>query len=208
MDENAKSAPVSSGRWLALIVAAVILAEGIWAMLVSVTRSLILPLIARITGGDAQSALYLGKGEVNIPDLFGSVLQICLAALVFLIIKSWRPRGSRGKAPRPVKASKPGSSLSVAPQPIAPQSVAPQSFTPQPIAPPLMAPQPVTPTAQAAAASAVPAAQPPAPAAVPPAEVLRPSPEPPQRPPKPAKPEKPKEVYYNIVGEPMSPEDE
>jgi hypothetical protein len=216
MDENAKSAPLSSGRWLALIVAAVVLAEGIWAMLVSVTRSLILPLLARITGGDSQSALYLGKGNVNVPDLFASVLQICLAAMVFLIIKSWRPRGTRVKAPRQVKISKPVPSLSIAPQP------APLKPVPQ--------------TAHAAVASAVPAggrrastpgpaaempAQPQAPAAAPP-EAAQPavqpksvaSPEPakpslqPQPAAKPAKPKKPQEVYYNIVGEPMSPEDE
>lgn len=192
MEENAKSVPVPAGRWLALIVAAVVLAEGIWAILVSVTRSLILPLLARIVGGDPQSALYLGKGDVNVPDLFGSVLQICLAAIVFLIIKSWTPKSSRGL--RVVKTGKPAPSLSAAPQP-------------------------VPPTAQAAAASAVPA-QPQVPKAPPEAaqRAVQPrsaaSPEPakpsvqPQPASKPAKPKKPQEVYYNIVGEPMSPEDE
>jgi hypothetical protein len=200
MEENAKSVPVPAGRWLALIVAAVVLAEGIWAMLVSLTRSLILPLIARITGADPQSALYLGKGDVNVPDLFGSVLQICLAAIVFLIIKSWAPRGPRAKAPRLVKTSKPVPSLSVAPEPL------PQT--------------PMTPTAQAAAASAVPVAQPQVPAVrpeksyvpVPPKSAVSPEPAKPSVQPQPAsksaKPKKPQEVYYNIVGEPMSPEDE
>jgi hypothetical protein len=200
MEENAKTIPVPTGRWLALIVAAVVLAEGIWAMLVSVTRSLILPLVARLTGGDPQSALYLGKGEVNVPDLFGSVLQICLAAIVFLIIKSWPSKGSGVKTPRLVKTSKPMPSLSVAPQPVA---------------------KPATPTAQAAVASAGSAAQPqaqaasssevaqrtaqPKSAALP--EPAQPSPQP-KPAAKPAKPKKPQEVYYNIVGEPISPEDE
>lgn len=181
MDENAKSAPVLPGRWLALVVAAVILAEGIWAMLVSITRSLLLPLVGRITGGDSQSALYLGRGDVNVPDLFGSILQLCLAGILFLIIKSWTPRASRVKTPRLVKTSKPASPTSVAAQP-------------------------VVPTAQAAAASAVPASQPQPPSATPP-EPAQASAQP-QRPPKPAQPQKPKEVYYNIVGEPISPEED
>ena len=198
MEENAKNVPLPTGRWLALIVAAVVLAEGIWAILVSITRSLILPLLARIVGGDPQSGLYLGKGDVNIPDLFGSVLQICLAAIVFLIIRSWPLKSSRGQTPRVVKTTKPVPSLSVAPEPKPPKPS----------------------TAQAAAASAVPAAQPQEPAAPP--EKAQPavlpksaaSPEPakaslqPQPASKPAKPKKPQEVYYNIVGEPMSPEDE
>jgi len=181
MDENAKSGPVPPGRWLALIVAAVILAEGIWAMLVSITRSLLLPLIARITGGDSQSALYLGKGDVNVPDLFGSILQLCLAGILFLIIKSWTPKGSGVKTPRLVKASKPVSPISIAAQP-------------------------VVPTAQAAAASAVPVSQPKAPTPAP-SEAAQAS-APPQRSPKPAQPQKPKEVYYNLVGEPISPEED
>jgi hypothetical protein len=181
MDENAKSVSVPLGRSLTLIVAAVILAEGIWAMLVSVTRSLLLPLVARITGGDSQSALYLGKGDVNVPDLFGSILQLCLAGILFLIIKSWTPNGSRVKTVRVVKPSKPATPLSVAPQP-------------------------VIPTAQAAAASAVPASQPQAPSAAPP-ETAQLS-VPPQAPTKAAKPQKPREVYYNIVGDPISPEED
>ena len=194
MDENSKGIPVSPGRWLARIVAAVILAEGIWAMLVSVTRGLLLPLIARITGGDPQSALYLGKGDVNVPDLFGSVVQLCLAGILFLIIKSWSLTGTRVKTPRPVKTSKPLGQISIAPPP-------------------------VPPTTQAAAASAVGTAHPPAQLVATPEAAQGPvqpksaaSPEPaqpsarPQPAPKPAKPKKPEEVYYNIVGEPISPE--
>jgi len=196
MDENSKGITVPPARWLALIVAAVILAEGIWAMLVSVTRSLLLPLIARITGGDPQSALYLGKGDVNVPNLFGSVLQLCLAGILFLIIKSWSLTGSRVKTPRPLKTSKPLSQISIAPQPGAP-------------------------TAQAAAASANPVSQPvgqpaarlePAQASTQPKPAASPEPAQPTVRPQPAakptKPKKPQEVYYNIVGEPISPEED
>jgi len=185
MDENAKAVPIPAGRWLALIVAAVILAEGIWGMLVSITRSLLVPLVARITGGDSQSALYLGKGDINIPDLFGSILQVCLAGIVFLLIKSWASSRPRAKAPRTVKIGKPVSaSLSVTPQTVAA-------------------------AAQATAASAVPPSQPSS------QPEVRTSPHaaapsvPPQPMAKADEPQKAKEVYYNIVGEPISPaEDE
>ena len=43
---------------------------------------LILPLLAKIMGGDMQSPLYLGKGEVNVPALFTSVLELCFAGIV------------------------------------------------------------------------------------------------------------------------------
>ena len=190
MDESGKPAAAPSlGKWVGLAVAAVILAAGVWGMLVSLTRSLLLPLLARVMGGDPQSPLYLGKGDLNIPDLFGSILQFCLAGIVFLLVKSWAAKGDRVKTLRPVKISRQAASPALS-----------------------IAPQPVTATAQAATASAVPAATPPSQVAkaTPPPGAARPTisaqaPAKPTEPEKPPKPEKPKEVYYNIVGEPINP---
>jgi hypothetical protein len=199
MDENAKNpTPLALGKWIALGVAAVILAEGIWGILVSLTRSLFLPLLARVLGVDPHSPLYLGSGEINIPDLFGSILQLCVAGIVFLIIKSWAAKPQRSKTFRPKKIAQPPTMPSI--------SIAPES-------------RPIAAAAQAATASQSPALQAvttqvtsptPRPEAAPVLSANRgEKPAKPEKPEKLKKPEKPREVYYNIVGEPINPtEDE
>jgi large-conductance mechanosensitive channel len=195
------------GKWLGLAVGAVILAEGIWAILVSLTRSLLLPLLARVLGGDSHSPLYLGTGEINVPDIFAAILQLCLAGILFLIIKAWagRPdevRSSPAKkivqapvsaasataSPTPaLAASKPAVSMAAAAQ----TNTAPSSAPPAPATP---SPAP----AQAQTA-------PPAPAVQVPAAPKKSA----EKPAAPPKPQKPREVYYNLVGEPINPtEDE
>ena len=101
MDENQTSAPESTlnpGKWIGQLVAAVILAEGIWGFLASLTSNLLVPLLARVMEVDPQSPLYLGKGELNVPALFNSVLALCLAGIVFVLLHEW----SR-KKPAPVR---------------------------------------------------------------------------------------------------------
>lgn len=196
MDETAKTSPLSSAKWVGLIVAAVILAEGIWGILVSLTRSLLLPLLARVMGADPQSPLYLGKGDLNIPDLFGAIVQLCLAGIVFLLIRSWAGKGDRVRTSRPQKIAQQAKTVQTRPIPalsISPETVAPAA------------------AAQAATAVAspnLPPVQPQVPVPVARAEVAPTSPPPATKPAKdekPAKPEKPREVYYNIVGEPINP---
>jgi hypothetical protein len=76
-----KSAPESSQadsrKWISRIVIAVVLGEAVWGCLVSITNNLALPAMARVMGGDPQSPLYLGKGDVNVQALFISVLELC-----------------------------------------------------------------------------------------------------------------------------------
>ncbi|MGB7603427.1 MAG: hypothetical protein WBM24_24200 [Candidatus Sulfotelmatobacter sp.] len=80
---------ITPGKWIGQLVAAVILAEGIWGFLVSLTNNLLVPLLAREMGADSQSPLYLGKGEFNFPELFKSVLALCLAGIVFVLLHEW-----------------------------------------------------------------------------------------------------------------------
>ena len=92
MSENQNSATeatVNSGKWIGQLVAAVILAEGIWGFLASLTNNLVVPLLAREMGSDPQSPLYLGKGVFNFPELFKSVLALCLAGIVFVLLHEW-----------------------------------------------------------------------------------------------------------------------
>src|SRR6266705_6710798 len=108
MDENlrtstAESSPADSSRWIGRVVIAVIVAEAIWSLIVSLTNNLALPAMARIVEADAQSPLYLGKGDFNVPALFTSVLELCFAGILAVILNSWvqrRPRPTRSKSVR------------------------------------------------------------------------------------------------------------
>jgi hypothetical protein len=189
MDENQTSAPestLSPGKWIGQVLAAVILAEGIWGFLASLTNNLLVPLLARVMDGDPQSPLYLGKGELNIPQLFNSVLALCLSGIVFVVLHQWsrrKPAPGRVKMVRVVrKVTQPAAgplSITAAAAPVA--APTPTAVTPQ-ISP-----------AQVSAPSA------------PPPQQSKPLPPPAASPAKPAKPKPPKEVYYNLVGEPINP---
>jgi len=176
----------------------VILAEGIWGLIIAVTNNLVLPLLARTMGGDVQSPLYLGKGDINLPALFTAVLELCFAGIVAVALNSWvqrKPKVIRIKSVSgnaiPVRHS------DAPPSPVVPVQAAPSAAPAATMAAPVVSPS----------AAAPPSEQywsPPA-ASRPKASV---QPPPPQASAKPAK-AKPKEVYYNIVGEPINPtEDE
>src|SRR5439155_6749131 len=97
MDEISKTSTpeypaLVPGRWVGLLVAAVVLAEAIWGLLVSLTNNLFLPLMAKVIGEDPQSPLYLGKGDLNVPAMFSSFLGLCLAGIVFVLLNHWSRR--------------------------------------------------------------------------------------------------------------------
>ena len=193
MDENQTSAPKSTlnpAKWIGQLVAAVILAEGIWGLLASVTSNLLVPLLARVMEVDPRSPLSLGKGELNVPALFNSVLAFCLAGIVFVLLHEWsrrKPAPIRRKTTRvPNKVSQPAAgplSVMAPPEPVA--TLIQTAVTPSPAL--QISQEPV---------SALPVRAP---------QQSKPTPAPLVTPAKPAKPKPPKEVYYNIVGEPITP---
>jgi hypothetical protein len=160
------------------IVIAVVLGEAVWGCLVSITNNLALPAMARVMGGDSQSPLYLGKGDVNVQALFISVLELCFAGIVAVLLDSWsqRPRRVRPKAVRRTPVQTP-------PAPV----VAPPAASP---------PNPAADIAIQAKA--------PGPTMLSNPQLAPPSPEMAQS----AKPKPPKAVYYKIVGEAVDPDDE
>jgi hypothetical protein len=183
-----ESSAVNAGKWIGRVLIAVILGEGIWGLIVSLTNNLLLPFLARTMGADVQSPLYLGKGDFNVPALFTSVLELCFAGIVAVILNSWvrrRPKSRRGK----------------------PVRLIPIPSDPTVTVPSLPAVAPV----QAAASVPSPPAAAPAPSSgqfwAPP-EPSRPKAATPPPPAKPAKPKPPKEIIYNSVGEPINPTEE
>jgi len=209
---NQVAQPLSAGRWMGRVIVAVLVAEGVWGLIVSLTRDLIMPYLGQQLGGVSQPAQ--NTGNINVPGIFTAVIALCLAGLVAVILNFWvnRPeRATRVKtdAPRASAAGSASASLSIAPpaRPAPAVSTAPPPTSATPAQAPTVqrvsVPAPVTPSkppaAPAAAAKPAPA---PASAAVP----AKPTPAAP--PPKPVKPKPPKEIQYNIVGEPISPMDE
>ena len=188
MGENKTSATeavLNPGKWIGQLVAAVILAEGIWRFLASLTNNLLMPLLARVMEVDPQSPLYLGKGELNIPALFKSVLTLCLAGIVFALLHEWsgkkRPQVRVKMVRVTKKVSRPAGppSIMAVSEPITTQTLD-QSAAPQISQEPFSAPSSATPSSKPTPPTPIAAA-------------------------KPAKPKPAKEVYYNTVGEPINP---
>jgi hypothetical protein len=212
-----ESSAVDTGKWIGRVVIAVILAEGIWGFIVSVTNNLILPALARTMGGDVQSPLYLGKGDFNVPALFTAVLELCFAGIAAVILNSWLQRKPRMTRTRAVVRVSPIAMPSIAPtQPMSPPPSSPAVVPVQasdsvassaPIAATVPVPAPATPAAVPAQTTASPAAPSPGQFWSPPEPTPQPKVAVPPPPPKakPSKPKPPKEVYYNIVGEPINP---
>lgn len=206
-----------AGKWIGRVVIAVILAEGIWGFIVSVTNNLVLPVLARtMGGGDVQSPLYLGKGDFNVPALFTAVLELCFAGIAAVILNSVmqrKPKVTRTRAvrvaPIPMQSIAPTQPMAPPPSPpaVAPvqASVSVPSSAPMAVTAPV--PAPATPAAVPAQTTASPAAPSPgqfwSPPEPPPQPKVAVPPPPPKA--KPSKPKPPKEIYYNIVGEPINP---
>jgi hypothetical protein len=107
-----ESSPADSRTWIGRILIGVVLGEAIWGFLASITVNLVLPAMARFMGGDAQSPLYLGKGDFNVAALFISLLELCFAGIVAVVVNSWsqRTRGVRSKTLRTVPVARPADS--------------------------------------------------------------------------------------------------
>jgi hypothetical protein len=212
MDEiprtSSQSPGLDAGAWIGRVVIAVLVAEAAWGFIVSVTNGLILPFLARTMGGDVQSPLYLGKGDLNVPALFTAVLELCFAGIAAVILNSFlqrKPRVTRSTqarlSPIPVQSAAPAQPPVQPSSPPAVVPVQPAVSMPPPVAPVVNppVPTPITPSAAPEPGQfwspPEPPPQPKAAAPVAPAPTKA----------KPAKPKQPKEVYYNIVGEPINP---
>jgi hypothetical protein len=174
-----KSSPSESRMWTSRIVIAVVIGEAIWGFLVSITINLALPAMARVMGGDAQSPLYLGKGDFNVQALFTSFLELCFAGIMAVLLNSWsqKPGHVRSKPVR-LTLSEARAAPVVTPPAASPATPAADTTIQEaqnPVRSVLSTPQPPPPSPHMAI---------------------------------PAKPKPPKAVYYNSVGEPVDRDDE
>jgi large-conductance mechanosensitive channel len=228
MDQPAKPFTSDGGdtrRWIGRLIIAVLLGEAIWSLIVSFMNHLFVPWLGDVMGPSSGLPTSFTQRPYNYPELFVSVFEFCIAGLVAAVINYFMQR-SAARRVKAVKSSSPPGPIRVISQPApssAPIETAPPQFGIAPTASPLAAPAqdvkmyPAIPSILVPAAAAEPIAPvelapEPRPAAVAPVvpAIQKPvasKPAPPAPKPEPAKPKKPKNVYYNIVGEPM-PSDE
>jgi len=114
IQQVAASEPSSadSRAWISRILIGVVLGEAIWGFLASITTDLALPAMARFVGGDAQSPMYLGKGDFKVAPVFTSLLDLCFAGILAVFLNSWSQRSGRvrSKSSRPVTVALPADS--------------------------------------------------------------------------------------------------
>ena len=199
-------------RWIVRIIMAVVLGEAIWGLIVSVMNNVVVPWLGDVMGQSSGLPTSFTQRPYNYPDLFVSILEFCMAALVAAVLNYF----FQGRTTKTISTAKSPASAAVEPVRVFPQptTTAALTQTPSPYTPPapVIKAEPVTmpaPVAVSAAAPLAPAAG--STASAPPAPPVAEGAAPP-RPPAPKTgspgPKKPKEVYYNIVGEPMPSDDE
>ena len=231
MDQTVKpftSEAMDTRRWIARIIMAVILGEAIWGLIVSVMNNVVVPWLGDVMGQSSGLPTSFTQRPYDYPDLFVSVLEFGIAALVAAVL-NYLFQGTTTtirtvKTPAPAAAAEP---VRMFPQPTTTAALTqtPSPYTPAapvtktepfpepapaavsaapPVAPPppsrlVASAPPVAPVTESSAAKPLPTA----PAAIPAAT------KPPSAPKaEPATPKKPKNVYYNIVGEPMPSDDD
>jgi large-conductance mechanosensitive channel len=206
------------------LLVAVLVGEGIWNVIVSLTNNVIVPWLGDVMGQSSGLPTSFTQRPYDYPDLFVAIIELCLAGLVAVAINAFfqKPRRVKIKVQKRV----------VSPASVAPTQVVPVVTNPPPA--PAVVPRTDVPVAPVVAPRPVPAAVPVSPPPVvtqPPPAPVRPAPmveakpaavvqpQPPVLTPKPVAPPapipaaakpapptppakvKPKKVYYNSVGE-------
>jgi hypothetical protein len=207
---------------------AVIVGAGIWNLIVSLFNCVIVPWIGGVMGPNSSLPASFTERPYDYPDLFVAVLEFAVAGLVAVGLNALlmpRKKVVRMKVVRkPVPAPVPEVARIIpeaAPLPPAPPQPVPMEAKPVSqmaasvparefeIAPPSPPPVRPTPPPQPPLPSVRPAPAPPAPVVPPVQAAAAPPPaSPPKVKPEPAKPKKPKQVYYNLVGEPVESDDD
>jgi large-conductance mechanosensitive channel len=225
MDQPAKPFTSDGGDprgWIGRLIIAVLLGEAIWGLIVSFMNHVFVPWLGDIMGPSSGLPTSFTQRPYNYPELFVSVFEFCIAGLVAAIINFFLQRSAPRRV-KTVKSTSPPGPVRVISQAAPPTAPVQPQFEITPAESSDAAPvqdvrmYPVIPSILVPAASEEPPA-PLAPAPEPRPAVIAPvvaatpqpvasKPAPPTPKAEPAKPKKPKNVYYNIVGEPM-PSDE
>src|SRR5690348_16511307 len=164
MDQTGKASVLQGAtarQWVGWIMVAVILGEAVWGLIVSVMNNLIVPWLGDVMGQSSGLPTSFTQRPYNYPDLFVSILEFGIAALVAAVLSYFFQERttktiSTARSSAPPAAAEPAR---VFPQPT---TTAALTQTPSPYTPPapVIKAEPVTVPAPAA----VPAVPQPAPA--------------------------------------------
>jgi hypothetical protein len=178
-------------KWTGRVLMAVILGLAIWNLIVSVMDYVVVPWLGDVMGQSSGLPTSFTQRPYDYPDLLVSVLEFCIAGIVAISINWFFQRPGRPVRVKVVRTSSITPQAAVAPTAPAPPQPAMAAVITPPTPP---AAPPPAPVARVAATAPTPA-------------TAKPAPTPPPKP-QPAKPKQPKEVYYNIVGEPLPPDED
>ena len=120
-------------RWIVRIIMAVVLGEAIWGLIVSVMNNVVVPWLGDVMGQSSGLPTSFTQRPYNYPDLFVSILEFGIAALVAAVLNYFF-QGPTTKAIRAVK----NSAAAVEPVRMFPQptTTAALTQTPSPYIPP------------------------------------------------------------------------
>jgi hypothetical protein len=223
MDRTGKTSVLEgagAGQWVGWIIIAVILGEAIWGLIVSIMNNLIVPWLGDVMGQSSGLPTSFTQRPYNYPDLFVSMLELCIAGLVAAILNYFLQRRGTDEV-KPVRI--PSAMAPVEPIRVGPLATSALLQAASPSAPPVSGTRPetltstplvVAPVAMARPVAVVPLATPAGNQAVKPqplssqgepgkSEPAKPEPAKPE-PPKLEQPKVKKPTFYNIVGEPVS----
>ena len=224
MDQPAKpfaSEGADARRWIGRLIIAVLLGEATWGLIVSFMNHVFVPWLGDVMGQSSGLPTSFTQRPYNYPELFVSIFEFCIAGLVAAVLNYFFQRSPARKI-KTVRGP-----VAVSPVPVTPVQFLPTIPEPPARVAPVENPVPAPPAPAAksepiaatelvrvvpprpAPSAAPPPAQNPAAVSVPAPPVATPvAAKPPAPKTEPAKPKKPKEVYYNIVGEPMPSDDD
>ena len=82
-------------KWIGRIIIAVILGEAIWSLIVSVMNNLVVPWLGDVMGQSSGLPASFTQRPYNYPDLFVSILEVCIAGTMAVILR----KGETGEEP-------------------------------------------------------------------------------------------------------------
>ena len=164
-------------KWIGRIIMAVILGEAIWNLIVSVMNNLAVPWLGDLFGQSSGLPTSFTQRPYNYPDLFVSILEFCIAALVAAIINYFfqRPRAVRVRTVKSAVPTAPVEPVRVIPRSEAPAPQPQAAMTPATTTQPRLT-QPALTQATMPVAPPAPVTKPVAVAAAPPVTVAPPMP--------------------------------
>src|SRR6476646_6023744 len=83
-------------KWIGRIIIAVILGEAIWSLIVSVMNNVVVPWLGDVVGQSSGLPASFTQRPYDYPDLFVSVVEFCVAALLAVILNSFFQRQRAG----------------------------------------------------------------------------------------------------------------